>query len=142
MSAIKIRKLSIKGRWVRCPGRGSGDVPRQLTLFPSGAHVVATCGTMHRDAAKSRGSRAQCMFQVEGLSAQQLGTIAQAEKGKPFRLKLAAGTVEGVLVEVGASSRPCPGPPPPGARAAHYGGGARAPPPLPRATRGRGADTP
>ncbi|MFD4020631.1 hypothetical protein [Streptomyces sindenensis] len=102
MTALKIRKLTVTGKPVSCPNRGTG-APRELTLLPSGGVINATCGEMHADASGKRRSRAQCFFQVDTLTTAQLHTIAQAEEGKPFRLVLKAGggTIEGVLVAKG-----------------------------------------
>ncbi|MEH0424752.1 hypothetical protein [Streptomyces sp. B21-083] len=101
MTALKIRKLTVGGAPVRCPSRGAGSVPRELTLIPSGGIINATCGEMHADDSGKRRSRAQCFFQVENLTTAQLHTLSQAEEGKPFRLVLKAGTIEGVLVAKG-----------------------------------------
>ncbi|MEU6467466.1 hypothetical protein [Streptomyces sp. NPDC046976] len=101
MTALKIRKLTVGGTPVRCPSRESGSTPRELTLIPSGGVIHATCGEMHAGVAGELRSRAQCFFQVETLTTAQLHTIAQAEEGKPFRLNLKAGTIEGVLVAKG-----------------------------------------
>ncbi|MGW5851988.1 hypothetical protein ACWFQ8_29260 [Streptomyces sp. NPDC055254] len=101
MTALKIRKLTVGGVAVRCPSRGTGNVPRELTLIPSGGVINATCGEMHPDASGKRRSRAQCFFQVENLTTPHLQTLSQAEEGKPFRLTLKAGNIEGFLVAKG-----------------------------------------
>jgi hypothetical protein len=106
MTAIKVRNLNIGGVWVTCPGQTRP--PRELTLIPSGAVVNATCGAMHRNAKGERGSAAQCFFPVENLTPAQLGTIGQAQPGKPFRLRVkgkggAESTIEGKLVQTGGA---------------------------------------
>ncbi|MEU7153840.1 hypothetical protein AB0B15_38370 [Streptomyces sp. NPDC045456] len=103
MTALKIRKLTVKGTLVRCPNRGASGAPRELTLIPSGGTVNATCGELHPDATGKRRTRAQCFFPVETLTTAQLNTITQAaEVGKPFRLPLkSGGAIEGVLVAKG-----------------------------------------
>ncbi|MDJ0345543.1 hypothetical protein QMK19_33905 [Streptomyces sp. H10-C2] len=101
MSALKIRKLTVGGAPVRCPSRGAGSIPRELTLIPSGGIINASCGEMHADATGKRRSRAQCFFQVENLTTAQLHTLTQAQEGKPFRLELKSGNIEGVLVAKG-----------------------------------------
>ncbi|MDO0939264.1 hypothetical protein QQY66_49060 [Streptomyces sp. DG2A-72] len=99
---LKIRKLHIDGTAVKCPD-GEG-VPREVTLIPSGAAVNATCGQRHKAPRGERqiGRRPQCFFQVDGLAASQLATIAQVDAGRPFRIRLAGDKkIEGVLVSVG-----------------------------------------
>ncbi|MCY0961477.1 hypothetical protein [Streptomyces sp. H27-H5] len=108
MTALKIRKLTVAGVAVRCPSRGTGNVPRELTLIPSGGIINATCGEMHPDASGKRRSRAQCFFQVENLTTAHLQTLSQAEEGKPFRLTLKAGNVEGFLVAKGKGAAQSP----------------------------------
>ncbi|MFF4392955.1 hypothetical protein ACFY0G_40475 [Streptomyces sp. NPDC001552] len=108
MTALKIRKLTMGGVAVRCPSRGTGNVPRELTLIPSGGVINATCGEMHPDASGKRRSRAQCFFQVENLTTAHLQTLSQAQEGKPFRLTLKAGNIEGFLVAKGKGAAQSP----------------------------------
>lgn len=102
MTTIKIRgTLTVAGATIRCPGRGAGNVPRELTLMSSGATVSATCGEKHRGA--DGGKRAQCFFPVTELTAANLSVLAQGKPGA-FRLTLPSGAkVEGKLVQVGGS---------------------------------------
>ncbi|MEU2395070.1 hypothetical protein [Streptomyces sp. NPDC007369] len=106
MPTIKIRgPLTVKGVAIRCPGRGSGDVPRELTLISNGAAVSATCGEQHRPRPGERrsGPRAQCFFPVAELTAANLGVIAQGKPGR-FRLTLpGGGVVEGTLAATGGA---------------------------------------
>ncbi|MYT25966.1 hypothetical protein GTW69_37825 [Streptomyces sp. SID7760] len=108
MTALKIRKLTVAGVAVRCPSRGTGNVPRELTLIASGGTVNATCGEMHPDASGKRRTRASCFFQVDKLTTAHLTTLSQAQEGKPFRLTLAGGNIEGVLVAKGAGAAQSP----------------------------------
>ncbi|WP_143668769.1 hypothetical protein [Streptomyces sp. b62] len=104
MTTIKVRgPLKIGTDTLRCPGRGEGDTPRELTLMSNGKTVTATCGQRHKG--EDGGRRAQCFFPVEQLTAANLGILAQGRPGR-FRLTLADGTtrVEGILAAVGGAA--------------------------------------
>ncbi|MGW2599533.1 hypothetical protein [Streptomyces klenkii] len=103
MTAIKVRgRLTVGGATIRCPGRGAGDIPRELTLMTSGSSVNATCGQKHRG--PDGRARAQCFFPVEHLTPANVGVLAQGRPGA-FRLTLPDGkTVEGKLAATGQSA--------------------------------------
>lgn len=99
MTAITVKgPLAIAGTPLRCPGRGAGSVPRQLTLMATGQQVMATCGEKHRGEGRL-GRRAQCFFPAEGITPATLAVLA---RGKPGRFKLTlpdGGRIEGTLAE-------------------------------------------
>lgn len=103
MTTIKIRgALTVGGAIIRCPGRGAGNVPRELTLMTSGSAVNATCGEKHRG--EDGGKRAQCWFRVEQLTAANLNTLAQGKPGN-FRMVIKDGAkVEGKLAAIGGTA--------------------------------------
>ncbi|WP_331720095.1 hypothetical protein OG762_51605 (plasmid) [Streptomyces sp. NBC_01136] len=107
MTAIKVRgPLKFGADSLRCPGRGEGDTPRELTLMANGKTVTATCGQKHRG--EDGGRRAQCFFQVDQLTAANLAVLAQGKPGR-FRLTLTDGTkVEGILAAVGGAAANSP----------------------------------
>ncbi|MGW2227476.1 hypothetical protein [Streptomyces formicae] len=105
MPSIKVKKLTIGGRSVRCAGQ-RGNSPQQLTLIATGATVTATCGRRHapKTTEKNPGRQPMCFFEVEGLPSAQLATIAQAEERRPFRIKRSAGVIAGVFLGVASNA--------------------------------------
>lgn len=98
-NAVKFRgQLTLNGLVIRCPGRGPGNVPRELTLMASGPAVMATCGEKHRSADGGR-TRAQCFFPVQGITPATLATLSKAQPGN-IKATLPDGKVlEGRLAE-------------------------------------------
>jgi hypothetical protein len=95
-------RVTLDSTILRCPGRGPGDIPRQLTVLPTGSTVSATCGQKHRG--PDGGRKAGCFWVIEGLTPAALQGLAQAKPGK-IRATLPGGHVlEGRLTAVQASA--------------------------------------
>lgn len=87
--------LTLNGSLLRCPGRSTGSVPRQLTLMISGTEVHATCGERHPPRGERPSRRdPQCFFVLSLVTPAVVRTIAtRSEPGKPFAFELAGGQV-------------------------------------------------
>ncbi|MGK5533431.1 hypothetical protein [Streptomyces sp. URMC 129] len=91
MTAIRFTgPVELDGQVLRCPGRGPGDVPRQLTFLATGPMVSASCGQKHRGA--NGGRKAGCFWTVEGVTPAALQALAQAKPGR-IRATLPGGRV-------------------------------------------------
>src|SRR5699024_9460006 len=97
--------VTLDGAGLRCPGRGAGNTPRQLTLMASGEgdgeRVMATWGEQHRP--EGGGKKAGCMWQGEALSAEMLRPLTQAKPGQ------VRATLSGSLVLEGKLAAPAAG---------------------------------
>lgn len=102
MTSVTMSGVTIDGADVRCPEREGAAPVRRLTFMASGTAVHATCGERHRS--RNGGSRAQCFFPVENLTAAALGAISKAKPGR-VRVTLPGGRrLEGKLISTAASS--------------------------------------
>ncbi|NGN63141.1 hypothetical protein G5C51_04365 [Streptomyces sp. A7024] len=92
MATVTVKKLAINGVWVRCPGRGAGDVPRKLTLMPGEqGQVMATCGEKHGR------PRSGCMFPV-GIHRSVLNGLADERPGAIRVTTPGGNTIEGTIL--------------------------------------------
>ncbi|MGW1039418.1 hypothetical protein [Streptomyces sp. bgisy153] len=87
--------LTLNGSLLRCPGRSTGSVPRQLTLIISGTEVHATCGERHPPEGQRPSRRdPQCFFVLSLVTPAVVRTIAtRFEPGRPFAFQMPGGQV-------------------------------------------------
>ncbi|WP_443062785.1 hypothetical protein [Streptomyces sp. NBC_00390] len=99
------RRPAFGGHWADCPEAKTGWPAKAIKLYVTPAGVTGTCGQTHRprgdDGRKAR--PAECVFQVEQVTKEELQALAAPGKTGRVRGKLPTGkSVDGQIISFGA----------------------------------------
>lgn len=93
------------GHWVDCPEAKTSWPTKVIKLYVTPAGVVGTCGQTHRPRGDDgrRAKAAECVFQVEAVTKEELQALAAPGKTGRVRGKLPTGkSVDAQIISLGA----------------------------------------